>query len=213
MRLTRIQQGGAMVAAIALCFAGCARRNTYSSNVGAGGDTTMGAPTANSDSSSANAPMGAAANYTDANIAALLDEANAADSAAGAFVASKTTNKDVKDFANDMMKDHHDLRQKGQDLVQKKNMTPQPPSKDPVQDASKQEMDALQNAQGAQLDKTYIDNEVQIHQAVIALAKQFQNQAQDPDLPKLIGDALPTLQKHMDKSMKLQQKLSNPTTS
>src|SRR4051794_18600856 len=56
---------------------------------------------------------------TDANIAALLDEANAADSASGKIASTKGTNADVKAFGVLMMNDHHALRKAGQDLVTK----------------------------------------------------------------------------------------------
>ena len=52
------------------------------------------AVTGNAPRRSRSAPL------TDANIVALLDEANKADSAAGALAVTKATNKAVKDFAH-----------------------------------------------------------------------------------------------------------------
>ena len=84
--------------------------------------------TAAAASATANPPATPA--LTDANIAALLDEANAADSAAGKIASTKGTNADVKAFGVLMMKDHHALRKAGQDLVTKLNVTPTPPAND-----------------------------------------------------------------------------------
>src|SRR5437762_1959567 len=49
----------------------------------------------------------------DANIVALLDEVNAADSAWGTIPSTKGTNASVKEFGRDMMRDHHALRKAG----------------------------------------------------------------------------------------------------
>jgi putative membrane protein len=74
---------------------------------------------------------------------ALLDEANKADSAAGAYALGKATNPEVKAFARLMMGEHHALRAQGQQLAQRLNVTPQPPADDPVQAAAESEMAAL----------------------------------------------------------------------
>ena len=86
-----------------------------------------------------------AADLTDANIVALLDHANAADSSAGALAAKKATNADVKQFAKMMMADHHQLRQQGGSR-QETEITPEPPANDPVTALEQQETQALQAA-------------------------------------------------------------------
>jgi predicted outer membrane protein len=53
---------------------------------------------------------------SDANIVALLDEANMADNASGAYAVTKATSPDVKAFAKLMMGEHHALRAQGQQL-------------------------------------------------------------------------------------------------
>jgi putative membrane protein len=122
------------------------------------------------------APAGASAAgaLTDANIAALLDEANVADSAAGSYALTKATDPDVKAFAKLMMGEHHALRVQGQQLAKKLNLTPQPPANDPVKTAASAEMAALKAApKGRQFDRTYIEQEVAIHKAVLDLAEQL----------------------------------------
>src|SRR5581483_5237887 len=213
MRFTSLQHAGSLALAAALCLAGCVRRNatTDTGASTAGGTDSSSMATAKPDST---ATAGAAGTYTDANIVALLDEANAADSTAGAYALTKASNKDVKAFAHDMMKDHHELRAKGQALAQKKNITPMAPKDDPLPQAAKTEMDTLQaTPAGAQFDHAYINQEVTAHTAVIALVKKLEQQAQDPDLKNLIESALPTLQKHLDNAMKLQTKLNSGAMS
>ena len=69
----------------------------------------------------------AAEEFTDANIAALLDEANKADSAAGAVAVKKASSPAVKRFARMMMGEHHALRVAGEQVVKQANITPSRP--------------------------------------------------------------------------------------
>ena len=149
---------------------------------------------------------------TDANIVALLDEANAADSASGAFALKKATNPDVKAFAKLMMGEHHALRAAGQQLAQRLNITPALPADDPLKPAAQAEMTALQGApKGAGFDKTYIDQEIGIHKAVLDLAAKAHDATQNPDLKKLIEQAKPVIEKHLNRAEAIQQKLGKPT--
>jgi putative membrane protein len=153
-------------------------------------------------------PAPVAVVLTDANIFALLDEANAADSAAGSIAATKGTAASVKEFGRLMMKDHHTLRKGAQDLAKKLNITPAAPSNDTLPAAAQRMADAL-NAQpkGAAWDKTYIDGEVAAHQAVLALLTTAESAAQDTSLKSAIGKAKPAIQGHLDKAQAIQTKL------
>ena len=149
---------------------------------------------------------------TDANIVALLDEANKADSAAGAYALGKAASPEVKAFAKLMIDEHHALRAAGQKLAQKLNVTPQPPSDDPVQPAATSEMAALQAApKGPRFDRTYIDQEVAIHKAVLDLAAKAHGQAKNEELKALIEQAKPVIEKHLDMAEQIQKKLGKPT--
>jgi putative membrane protein len=149
---------------------------------------------------------------TDPNIVALLDEANKADSAAGAYALGKATNPEVKAFARLMMGEHHALRAQGQQLAQRLNVTPQPPANDPVQAAAESEMAALRAApKGPQFDRTYIDQEVEIHKAVLDLAEKAHGASQNPELKALIEKAKPVIEKHRDQAEELQKKLGKPS--
>jgi putative membrane protein len=150
---------------------------------------------------------------TDAAIVALLDEANGADSAAGAYALGKAASADVKTFARMMMGEHHALRAQGRALAKKLGVTPEPPAEDPVKAAGEAEMSALKAAgKGAAFDGVYIDQEVTIHKAVLDLAENAHNDAKSEELKKLIESAKPVIQKHLDRAEELQKALSKPTT-
>jgi len=175
------------------------------------------APAATADTAMSPAPTGtetgqAAPRLTDANIVALLDEANAADSTAGALARDKATSPEVKDFAKLMMSDHHALRLQGQQLAKRLKVTPELPANDPVKSLAEQEMAALQSAaKGPEFDRTYIEHEVAVHKAVLDLAEQSHEAAQNEQLKALIEKAKPVIQKHLDQAEKLQEKLGKPT--
>jgi putative membrane protein len=157
---------------------------------------------------SASAPAGG---LTDANIVALLDEANAADSASGAFAVSRASSPDVKAFAKLMMGEHHALRAQGQQLAQRLGVTPEPPADDPLKPAAESEMAALKAAAKGQFDRTYIEQEIGIHKAVLDLAGKAHDQTQNVELKTLIEQAKPVIQKHLDRAEAIQKKLGKPS--
>ena len=176
----------------------------------AGRDTAAAGPETGMSADTATTGAGAAegAALTDANIVALLDEANMADSAAGAVAAPKATNKAVKDFARLMMSEHHALRKQGQDLAKKLNVTPAPPATNPLKALVEGEMTALESTpKGPEFDRVYIEQEIAAHKAVLDLAENAQGQAQNEQLKALIDQATPVIQKHLDQAEKIQDEL------
>jgi putative membrane protein len=202
--------GASITAALILSLGACndrGRAGDTSGDIGAGAtDTTMAGTTTTQGADQPTAEL------TDANIVALLDEANMADSAAGAYALTKATNAEVKAFAKLMMGEHHALRAGGQQLAKKLNLTPQPPADDPVKAAAASEMAALRAApKGQTFDRTYIEQEVGIHKAVLDLAEKAHGAAQNEELKKLIEQAKPILEKHRDQAEQIQEKLGKPT--
>ena len=146
---------------------------------------------------------------TDANIVALLDGANKADSSSGALAAKKATDAEVKAFARLMMSEHHALRAAGQALAKQLGVEPKAPERDPLAPYVANEMKTLQStAKGAEFDRTYIDNEVSVHQAVLDLANQARVTTQTPQLKELIEKATPVIRKHLDQATAIQKRLS-----
>src|SRR5690242_20588868 len=104
------------VAVLALCASwACAKKDTAADSVAAADSAAKAAAAA--------APPPPPP-LNDANIVALLDEANAGDSTMGNLASTKGTAVIVKTFGRDMMRDHHALRKAGQDLATKLNVTP-----------------------------------------------------------------------------------------
>jgi putative membrane protein len=168
----------------------------------AAADTGVAATTETADSAAAGQAL------SDPNIVALLDEANMADSAAGALALEKATNPEVKAFAKLMMGEHHALRVQGQGLAKQLNVTPEPPANDPVKVAAEREMSVLRSTpKGPQFDRTYIEQEVAIHQAVLDLAEKAHEATETEQLKALIEKAKPIIEKHLEQARQLQDKL------
>jgi len=188
----------------ALALAACAKKDNYAADTTASstttGDTSMMAGGAASSTTSGT--------WSDANIVAMLDEANAADSSAGAVAATKGTAAAVRDFARRMMRDHHQLRAQGAALAKKLNVTPAAPSDDPVPGMAQDETNTLNStAKGKDFDKAYIDAEVNAHKAVLDLATKSAAATQNAELKNLIQKAAPVIQGHLDKAESIQKTL------
>jgi putative membrane protein len=183
-------------------LAGCGERPRQDETGSTGGAASMDTAT------DTTAAAGAAADFTDPNIVALLDHANKADSSAGALAAKKATNPKVKQFAQMMMADHHQLRKQGADLAKKLGVTPGPPANDPVSALEQQETEALTAApKGAEFDRTYIQQEVAAHQAVLDLADQAHQSADNPELKALIEQARPLIESHLKQAQAIEKEL------
>jgi putative membrane protein len=184
----------------ALALAACSKKENSAA------DTTT-TTTAGADSSGAPGST-TAGTWTDENIFALLDEANSADSTAGAVAVTKGTAAAVRDYGRRMTRDHHQLRAQGEALAKRLKITPAAPADDPVASAAQKHMGNLNStAKGKDFDKAYIDGEVDIHKAVLELATKAAAQTQNTELKNLIQKAAPVIQGHLDLAESVQKGL------
>ena len=192
----RIPAGFVMAAVL---VAGCSKSDNTADTMKAHDSAMAAAPVA--------APAAAPA-MTDANIFAVLDAANVADSSDGSVAATKGTSADVKTFGRDMMRDHHALRAQGQALAKKINVTPETPAGDNSQAAAAAWHDSLvAMPKGAAFDKAYIDHEVTAHEQVLQKAQAAEGAAQNAELKALLPKAGANVQAHLDHAKQIQTKL------
>jgi putative membrane protein len=192
----------ATLAIAALTVTACAKKDNGAA------DTTAGSSTISVDTSAMAASATTAGAWTDANIFALLDEANMADSSAGALAATKGTSSAIRDFGRRMTRDHHTLRAQGEALAKKLKITPTPPGDDNLVADAQKNMDNLNStAKGKDFDKAYIDSEVDAHKKVLDLATKAMGQAQSTELKNLIQKAAPVIKGHLDLAESIQKNL------
>ena len=108
-----------------------------------------------------------AAKPTDPQIAHIAYTAGVIDIAAARQALAKSGSKEVKAFAEDMVRDHETVNQQALALVKKLKVTPE--DNDTSRSLSKQAADKLaelDKLKGAEFDKAYVANEVAYHKAV-----------------------------------------------
>lgn len=190
-----------MLAIAVLAMSACSKKDNSAV------DTTAASNTVSADTSGMSAPT-TAGTWTDANIFALLDETNMADSAAGALAGTKGTASAVREFGKRMTRDHHTLRTQGEALAKKLKITPTPPAGDNLGADAQKNMDNLNaTAKGKDFDKAYVDSEVDAHKKVLELATKAMEQAQSTELKNLIQKAAPTIKNHLDLAESIQKNL------
>ena len=145
---------------------------------------------------------------SDPNIFYVLDVANMGDSAKGALASTKGTSAEVRDFAKMMVRDHHSLRQQGQDLAKRLTIQPTPPPGDSLAAKLDSAISKLIAAgKGRDFDKAYIDHEVAAHREVLTLAISAMSTTQNSEIKNLIQKAAPVIQAHLDKAEAIQKNL------
>jgi putative membrane protein len=146
---------------------------------------------------------------TDPQIVGIVVAANQIDIDYGKLALSKAKNKEVRDFAQQMVTDHSALQKSVFDLGAKLNVTPA--DSDTSKSLKSQSEDTtrkLKALKGKAFDKAYIDNEIAYHQAVInAVSTVLIPNAQNPELKSALEGAAPLFQGHLEHAQKLQADL------
>jgi putative membrane protein len=144
------------------------------------------------------AAMAQAAKPTDPQIAHIAYTAGVIDINAAKQALSKANNKEVKAFAQDMVRDHEAVNKQALDLVKKLKVTPE--DNDTSKALSKQAADKLaelNKLKGTEYDKAYVANEVAYHKAVNgALETQLIPSASNAELKSLLQTGLKIFQGH-----------------
>jgi putative membrane protein len=135
---------------------------------------------------------------TDPQIAHIAYTAGVIDIAAAKQALTKTSNKEVKAFAQDMVRDHEAVNKQALDLVKKLKVTPE--DNDTSRTLSKNasaKLAELGKLKGAEFDKAYVANEVAYHKAVdSALETTLIPNASNAELKSLLQTGLKIFQGH-----------------
>jgi putative membrane protein len=135
---------------------------------------------------------------TDPQIAHIAYTAGDIDIKAAKLALQKSKNAQVREFANDMVRDHTSVNDQALALVKKLNVTPEDndTSKSLVKqaDAERAKLTALD---GAAFDRAYAQNEVAYHKTVNnALETTLIPSASNPELKSLLETGLKIFQGH-----------------
>ncbi|HYJ91930.1 MAG TPA: DUF4142 domain-containing protein, partial [Pyrinomonadaceae bacterium] len=119
------------------------------------------------------------------------------------LASTKSTNADIKKFAQMMVADHTKAATELKALATKKSVT-LPTDMD---SSHKSELDSLKSKTGADFDKTYVDDMVSDHEKAVSDFQSKAKNASDPDVKAFAEKTLPTLQKHLDAIKAIQAKM------
>ena len=115
----------------------------------------------------------------------------------------KSTNKDVRDYANMIQSDHTSALEDLTDLMRDKNVS-QPKSVPPD---VKKDIVVMNGLSGPEFDREFINQMVAGHQKMIEMFQDRAAIVQDKDVKKYAEDVLPKLEMHLEKAQRLQSKL------
>jgi len=144
---------------------------------------------------------------TDPEIASVAVVANQNDIGFAAIAKTKSTNKDILQFAQTMATDHQSVIDQATALVKKLGVTPKDNavSEKLLSDAESTKK-ALSSKSGDAFNKAYINNEVAYHKAVI---DEVQNvlipDATNAELKALLQKVLPILKTHLEHAEMVQK--------
>jgi putative membrane protein len=144
------------------------------------------------------ATMAEDAKPNDAQIAHIAYTAGRIDIKTAQLALQKSKNKEVRDFAENMVRDHTAVNDQALALVKKLNVTPQDndTSKAIVKQADAKQAE-LTKLDGAAFDKAYADNEVAYHKMVDnALETVLIPDASNAELKDLLSTGLKIFQGH-----------------
>jgi putative membrane protein len=146
---------------------------------------------------------------SDAEIAATVTAANDADIENGKLALSKSGNADVKAFAREMVQAHTALNKQGADLVAKLGVTPvDNATTTQLKQSAESTRQMLKGLSGAEFDKAYANNEVDLHQSVLdQLDNTLIPSAQNAELKSLLQSARPIVSAHLDHAKEMKSKL------
>jgi putative membrane protein len=135
---------------------------------------------------------------TDPQIAHIAYTAGVIDIEAAKQAVKISKNKEVVDFAKDMLRDHEAVNQQALALVKKLKVTPEDNNTSrELTKAAAAERDKLAKLKGAKFDKAYIENEVAYHKQVNgALETVLIPSAQNAELKDLLETGLKVFQGH-----------------
>jgi len=153
----------------------------------------------------------AAAPMSDNTIFATIASANEAEIEAGKIAQGKATNASVRAFANDMVREHTALQQQAQQLATKLELAPQPLANDSIAARSNTHQTALSSASGAAFDRQYMEFQVADHESTLAMLRQAERAAANPELKSFIRGAIPNVEQHLTRARDIRSKLGGGT--
>jgi len=143
---------------------------------------------------------------TDPQIVGIVETADDIDINYAKLALSKARDKQVRDFAQQMITDHSAVQKSVINLASKLNVTPaDSPTSDSLKAQAQQTLEKLRGLKGKAFEKSYVDNEVSYHEAVINATKTVLiPSAQNAELKSALQGAEPLFEGHLAHAERVQ---------
>ncbi len=204
--------GGAKDAASTAAAGGESAAAAATGAVAAAGDSAAaglsGAAAGATGAAAGAAGAGAVSNLSAGDQLAVINASNAVEIASSKAAQPKLTNADARSFARDMIREHQTMQGQADKLAKAANMTAGSPDLATQKTRMGNEMSQQLGAapKGADLDRQYMDGQVQSHQQTLAELQALQNSS-DSTVKSLATQALPKVQAHLERAQRIQQGL------
>ena len=180
-----------------LILAGCNKAETP------GNDNALAFNAANSATTNSMMSAGAPVATPVTDSATYLAKAGAGDLfeiESSKAILGKTTNADIKSFAQMMVDEHGKSTAKVKAAAQTAGLTVPPPALDPAQTAM---LDGIKSATGDAADRAYLDAQRKAHDEALALHRSYAASGDAPGLKAAASQIAPVVQHHIDELSKL----------
>lgn len=121
----------------------------------------------------------------------------------GKLALQKSSNSDVKQFAQQMVDDHGQNQSQVDSLAQQLSLT----APNNLAPGEQQQADRLQNMSGDQFDRAYAKLMLQDHRKDVNEFKREQQSAKNSQIKQYVDQTLPVLEKHLQMAEQLNSKL------
>lgn len=127
----------------------------------------------------------------------------------GKLAQARSASKDVKAYADMLVKHHGDLDKQMVALAKKTAQVippykPTEPAKKEALETTKKRVAALQKLNGAAFDREYLSLMIDNHTLAVAGVDAHAAEAKNAELAQMLRDAKPNLQTHLDRARELQ---------
>ena len=146
---------------------------------------------------------------SDPQIAHIVVTANQIDIDAGKLAKAHSKNKEVQQFAQQMITDHTAVNKQAGALAKKLGVKPEDnDTSKALKKGAADNVANLKKLKGAEFDKAYVEHEVAYHQQVLdAIDKVLVPSAQNAELKGLIEKVRPAIATHLDHAKHVQADL------
>lgn len=159
---------------------------------------------------SAAAPGPREPRMSDGNVVAIILAANNTDLSYARLVPARSTNPRVRAFGELMVTDHTILNARANEIANRQHILAEDDDTSlGFRDQSADRRDTLRDLQGARFDSTFIANEIQYHQALLAsLDALLSPHTRNPELHEFVTNLKPAVSAHLAHAERVRAELA-----